>query len=110
MLICAFVPVDRVVTCRAGRLPVIWARAGAVPKEWKVGIDESALAQIRQSLQAEDYQLDVRIDGDGAQVAIAAGPSACAECLVPKSLMRAMLAPALGVRPEMIELAYPKEH
>jgi hypothetical protein len=28
---------------------------------------------------------------------------------VPKDLMRAMLAPALGVEPEDIELAYPKE-
>jgi hypothetical protein len=46
----------------------------------------------------------------GAQVAIAAGPSACAECLVPKDLMRAMLAPALGVLPDLIELAYPEEH
>ncbi len=74
-----------------------------------MGVDESALAKIRQSLQAEDYQLEVTIAGDVAQVAIAAGPTACAECLVPKNLMRAMLAPALGVRPEMIELAYPKE-
>ncbi len=75
-----------------------------------MGVDESALAKIRQSLQAEDYRLEVTMAGDGAHVAIAAGPTACAECLVPKSLMRAMLAPALGVRPEMIELAYPKEH
>jgi hypothetical protein len=75
-----------------------------------VGVDDSALDKIRQSLQAEDYDLRVTILEERAQVAIAAGPSACAECLVPKDLMRAMLAPALGVRPEMIELVYPKEH
>jgi hypothetical protein len=75
-----------------------------------VGVDESALEKIRQSLLAEDYQLHVTLRKAGARVAIAAGPSACAECLVPKDLMRAMLAPALGVRPDMIELAYPEEH
>lgn len=75
-----------------------------------MGVDEPALEKIRQSLRAEDYQLHVTMRHGGAQVAIAAGPSACADCLVPKDLMRAMLAPALGVRPDQIELAYPKEH
>jgi hypothetical protein len=75
-----------------------------------VGVDESALEKIRQSLLAEDYELHVTLQEVGARVAIAAGPSACAECLVPKDLLRAMLAPALGMRPDMIELTYPKEH
>jgi len=75
-----------------------------------VGVDEPALEKIRQSLRAEDYQLDVTMRDGGARVAIVAGPSACAECLVPKDLMRAMLAPALGLRPDLIELAYPREH
>jgi hypothetical protein len=75
-----------------------------------MGVDESALERIRLSLATEDYQLEVTMQPDGAQVAIEAGPSACADCLVPKDLMRAMLAPALGVRPERIELAYPVEH
>jgi hypothetical protein len=75
-----------------------------------VGVDESALEKIRQSLLAEDYLLHVTMKDGGARVAIAAGPSACTDCLVPKDLMRAMLAPALGIRADMIELAYPKEH
>ena len=75
-----------------------------------MAVDEPALEQIRQSLGAEDYQVHVTMRDGGAQVAIAAGPAACAECLVPKDLMRAMLAPALGVRPELIELAYPKDY
>ena len=75
-----------------------------------MGVDESALEKIRQSLLAEDYRLHVTMQDGGARVAIAAGPSACADCLVPKDLMRAMLAPALGIRADMIELAYPKEH
>jgi hypothetical protein len=75
-----------------------------------VGVDEPALERIRQSLGAEGYQLHVMMRDGAVQVAIAAGPSACAECLVPKDLMRAMLATALGVRADLIELAYPKEH
>jgi len=78
-------------------------------KECRVAVDEAALDQIRQSLQAEDYQLQVTLRADGAQVRIAAGPAACDECLVPKDLMRVMLAPALGVQPDTIELTYPKE-
>jgi hypothetical protein len=74
-----------------------------------VGVDEPALDKIRQSLETEDYQLQVTMLEDGARVAIAAGPAACADCLVPKDLMRAMLAPALGLRADRIELAYPKE-
>jgi hypothetical protein len=75
-----------------------------------VGVDQSALDKIRRSLDAEDYRLQVTVHEHGATVAIAAGPSACADCLVPKDLMRVMLAPALGVRPEEIELTYPREH
>jgi len=75
----------------------------------RVGVDESALAKIRRSLQAEDYQLQLTMGEASVFVSIVAGPSACADCLVPKDLMRAMLAPALGVEPEDIELAYPKE-
>lgn len=74
-----------------------------------MGVDEPALEEIRRSLQAEDYQLLVTMQENAAQVAIAAGPTACAECLVPKDLMRAMLAPALGVPADRIELAYPAD-
>jgi hypothetical protein len=42
-------------------------------------------------------------------VAIVAGPQACEECLVPKPLMQAMLAPALGVQPDSIRLVYPTD-
>jgi hypothetical protein len=72
-------------------------------------VDEPRLEQIRQSLQADDYRLDVAVRDGRAEVAIAAGPGACAECLVSKDLMRAMLAPVLGVSPDSIDLAYPAE-
>ena len=74
-----------------------------------MAVDQPALDMIRQSLRTEDYHLDVTVQGEGAEVTIVAGPSACADCLVPKDLMRAMLAPALGVRPDRIEVAYPAE-
>jgi hypothetical protein len=72
-------------------------------------VDQPRLEQIRQSLQADDYRLDVTVHSGRTEVAIAAGPSACAECLVSKDLMRSMLAPVLGVPPDSIELAYPAE-
>jgi hypothetical protein len=72
-------------------------------------VDQPQLAKIRQSLEADDYRLDVVVHSGRAKVTIAAGPSACADCLVSKDLMRSMLAPVLGVSPDLIELAYPAE-
>jgi hypothetical protein len=71
--------------------------------------DPEALQRIRDSLRAEDYELSVTAADETALVTITAGPAACADCLVPKDLMRVMLAPALGVPPERIELTYPAE-
>jgi hypothetical protein len=70
-------------------------------------VDEKQLDQLRQTLQADDYRLDVDLQGSAAAVTIVAGPDACEECLVPKPLMQQMLAPVLGVEPESIALTYP---
>jgi DNA-binding transcriptional LysR family regulator len=72
-------------------------------------IDQAQLDQLRQTLQADDYRLDVDVHDDSADVAIVAGPDACDECLVPKPLMASMLAPVLGVQPESIRLVYPAD-
>jgi hypothetical protein len=72
-------------------------------------VDQPRLEKIRQSLAADDYRLDVMVHSGRASVSIAAGPSACADCLVSKDLMRSMLAPVLGVPPDLIELTYPAE-
>ena len=72
-----------------------------------MAVDEPRLEQIRQTLRADDYRLDVTVGDGRAEVAIAAGPAACAECLVSKDLMRAMLGPVLGVPADSIHLAYP---
>ena len=74
-----------------------------------MSIDQAQLEQLKQTLQADDYRLDVDLHGDSADVAIVAGPNACEECLVPKPLMRSMLAPVLGVQPESIRLVYPTD-
>lgn len=72
-----------------------------------MSIDETQLADLQQTLAADDYHLSVERDADAAVVTITAGPEACAECLVPKDLMKRMLAPMVGVDPERIEMNYP---
>lgn len=71
--------------------------------------DQGALEGLRSSLAADDYRMDVTATGDGVAVRISAGPDACADCLVPKDLMRSVLTSALGVPEERIALWYPGE-
>ena len=42
-------------------------------------------------------------------VTISATPEACADCLVPKDLMRGILEQALGVPADTIDLTYPRD-
>jgi hypothetical protein len=72
-----------------------------------VTIDETALAGLRATLAADDYAMEVHAEGPGVQVQITAGPEACADCLVPKPIMRSILHTALGVPEEAIALVYP---
>jgi hypothetical protein len=74
-----------------------------------VSIDESALAQLRSTLAADDYDLAVTDTGTYVRVSITAGPAACEDCLVPKPLMRGVLHKALGVPEDTITLIYPGE-
>jgi hypothetical protein len=74
-----------------------------------MSVDQKQLDQLKQTLQADDYRLDVDVQGDRADVSIVAGPDACEECLVPKPLMQSMLAPVLGVDPTSIRLVYPTD-
>ena len=41
------------------------------------------------------------------RVTISAAPQACADCLVPKDLMRGILSQQLGIDGGMIDIAYP---
>jgi hypothetical protein len=74
-----------------------------------MSVDEKQLDQLKQTLQADDYRMDVDVRGDSADVAIVAGPDACEECLVPKPLMQSMLGPVLGIDPASIRLVYPTD-
>ena len=74
-----------------------------------MSIDEQQLEAFRDSLRADDYEMAVTAHAGSAEVTITAGPEACEECLVPKHLMAAMLAPMLGVAPDSIELSYPAD-
>jgi hypothetical protein len=65
--------------------------------------------EIRTTLAADDYHLTVVNKGDSVEVRIAAGPDACADCLIPKPLMRAMLGDALAVPEHTINLRYPTD-
>ena len=69
--------------------------------------DETALAGLRATLAADDYAMELHQDDAGVQVRITAGPDACADCLVPKPIMRSILHGALGVPEEAIGLVYP---
>jgi hypothetical protein len=71
--------------------------------------DSERLRAVRASLEADGYRLELS-EHDGQTVAaISADPGTCADCLVPKDLMRAILSQALGVDPQAIDLSYPSE-
>ena len=71
---------------------------------------EQALAGLRTGVQADGYDLQVEaVDHGVARVRIVAGPNACEECLVPKSIMTGTIRMSLRALPEItsIQLAYP---
>ncbi len=72
-------------------------------------IDESALAGLRNTLEADDYRMAVTESGDRVEVTITAGAEACDDCLVPKPIMRNILHAALGVPEDAIVLVYPAD-
>jgi hypothetical protein len=64
-------------------------------------------------LEADGYELELREEGADRLIAeIKAGPDACADCLVPKDMMRgyfdSALRKALDAPPE-VELIYPAD-
>ncbi|MFW6205466.1 MAG: hypothetical protein ACOC96_10865 [Actinomycetota bacterium] len=75
-----------------------------------MSIDHAELEEFRRSLAADGYELDVDVSAGSAAVRIVAGPDACDDCLVSKSMMRSMLAPVLGVAENDIDLTYPADH
>jgi hypothetical protein len=73
-----------------------------------------ALAPLRSMLAADGYEVELSEGGEGLLVAqIRAGPNACADCLVPKPLMRsyfeAALVPLAESKPREIRIIYPAD-
>jgi hypothetical protein len=72
-------------------------------------IDTERAVAIRSTLAADGYLMEMAEDGDRVRVTITATPQACADCLVPKDLMRGILGQALGLPDHRIDLIYPTE-
>lgn len=71
-------------------------------------IDTEGLASIRTSLEADGYAIDVSEQDERVGVVISATPEACADCLVPETVMRSILEQALKVPAAAIDLTYPE--
>jgi hypothetical protein len=69
---------------------------------------ERAVA-LQSTLAADGYRMEIAEEGDRVSVTIIATPEACADCLVPKDLMRGILEQALGVSADAIDLTYPRD-
>ena len=65
------------------------------------------IVALRSTLEADGYLMEVADQATRVRVTISATPEACADCLVPKDLMRAILSEALGVPDDAIDLTYP---
>ncbi len=73
----------------------------------------AVLEPISAALAADGYELSAALETGGLKVAIAAGPDACEDCLVPKGMMADMIRNVLhdaGVEAGELELTYPNEH
>ena len=70
-------------------------------------IDTERTVALRFTLAADGYLLEIAEQGTRVRVTISATPEACADCLVPKDLMRAILGQTLGVPDDAIDLTYP---
>jgi hypothetical protein len=72
-------------------------------------INTERAVELRSSLAADGYELDIAESGDRVSVTITATEQACADCLVPKDLMRGILGKTLGVDRDAIDLTYPAD-
>ena len=65
---------------------------------------DAALQTFRDVLAADGYLLDWSLsDADRVTIRIAAGPEACADCLVPLPVMEAIMMDALAPTPYALD-------
>lgn len=68
------------------------------------------LQQLRDTLAADGYSIDITRDEGSATVRIEAADGVCDDCLVPKNVMvKGFLEPALGLNEAQIHLIYPAD-
>jgi hypothetical protein len=72
-------------------------------------ISTERAGQLASTLAADGYLLEVAEAGPRVRVTITATPQACADCLVPKDMMRGILGQVLDVPQDAIDLTYPEE-
>jgi hypothetical protein len=72
-------------------------------------LDVALLEPLQASLGADGYLMAAREEGGRIDVRIFASGDACADCLVPKTIMRGILGQVLGVAEDLIDLSYPAE-
>jgi hypothetical protein len=72
-------------------------------------IDTERTVALASSLETDGYHMAIDEAGSRVSVVITATPEACADCLVPKDLMRGILANALGVAGDAIDITYPRD-
>lgn len=70
------------------------------------------LSPFISGLEADGYQLAVSLEPDSIDLRVTAGPEACADCLIPKTMMeemfRSRLTPAAtGLPHANLTLSYP---
>ncbi|HCU94823.1 MAG TPA: hypothetical protein DHU96_19825 [Actinobacteria bacterium] len=70
-------------------------------------LDVARLEPLQLSLGADGYRMEARESGGRIGVRISASDGACADCLVPKNIMRGILGQVLGVAEDVIDLTYP---
>ena len=67
----------------------------------------SRLQSLADMLRADGYDLRVEAAPGGVSVAIDAGPEACADCLAPEQIVRAMIEDKLEGSVAVVEITYP---
>lgn len=55
----------------------------------------AALVSLKESMMLDGYDLTVSTSASGLMVEVSAGPQACADCLVPKSIFHALVTQAI---------------
>lgn len=75
-----------------------------------IGEVNRALEPVASALGADGYLLSTDVEGDALRVRIAAGPEACADCLVSRSTMSKIIATRLAefrLPASQVRLEYP---